>query len=127
MAASACAVATTKPDRSPRSSRARARDSARVGHRDQPRLPAGHRRDTVVDRAAADDVTESNGHVLAADISGSVWKLLVDIGAMVAAGVEAMKTEFAAHTPVACRIASLRGRQGSLITAGERLAVTEAA
>ena len=61
-----------------------------------------------------------------------MWKLLVDIGAMVAAGdpimiVEAMKTEFAVHAPVAGGIASLRGGQGSLITARERFAVTEAA
>ena len=73
-----------------------------------------------------------DGHVVAADISGSVWKLLVENGATVAAGdpiliVEAMKMEFAVNAPIAGRISSVRCRQGSLINAGDALAVIEAA
>jgi urea carboxylase len=73
-----------------------------------------------------------DGHIVSADISGSVWKLLVENGATVAAGdpiliVEAMKMEFAVNAPVAGRIASVRCRQGSVIAAGDTLAVIEAA
>jgi urea carboxylase len=86
---------------------------------------------TTAANEAADE-GELDGHVVSADISGSVWKLLVDAGATVAAGdailiVEAMKMEFAVHAPVAGRISSLRCKQGSLITAGDALAVIEVA
>ncbi len=82
--------------------------------------------------AAPVDDGELDGHVVSADISGSVWKLLVDVDATVAAGdpiliVEAMKMEFAVHAPVAGRIASMRCRQGSVIAAGDALAVIETA
>ncbi len=74
----------------------------------------------------------ANDHIVAADISGSVWKLLVDAGATVAAGdpmliVEAMKMEFAVHAPVGGRVRSLRCKQGSVVSAGDALAVIEAA
>jgi urea carboxylase len=87
--------------------------------------------EAAIDTAATNDATQIAGHVVAADISGSVWKLLVEAGALVAAGdpiliVEAMKMEFAVHAPVAGRISSLRCKQGSLVSAGNALAIIEA-
>ncbi len=78
------------------------------------------------------DGGDIDGHVVSADISDSVRKMLVDIGATVAAGdpilvVEAMKMEFAVNAPVAGRISSVHCRQGSVIAAGDTLAVIEVA
>jgi urea carboxylase len=85
-----------------------------------------------IEVAVIDDGAAADGHTVAADISGSVWKLLVDAGALVAEGdpmliVEAMKMEFAVHSPVAGRVRSLRCKQGSVVAAGDALAVIEVA
>lgn len=92
-----------------------------------PAVPVDH-----VPYAIAGDLEVLDGHVVAADISGSVWKVLVEPGAEVAAGeamliVEAMKMEFAVHAPVAGRVRSLRCRPGSIVAAGDALAVIEPA
>lgn len=73
-----------------------------------------------------------DGHVVAADISGNIWKLLVAAGARVEAGeplliVEAMKMEFAIHAPVAGTVRSLHCQQGRQVNAGDPLLVIEPA
>ncbi|MBQ1783239.1 MAG: urea carboxylase [Gammaproteobacteria bacterium] len=73
-----------------------------------------------------------DGHVVAADISGNIWKLLVEAGKAVEAGdplliVEAMKMEFAVHAPVSGTVRSLHCQQGRPVSAGDPLLVIEPA
>ena len=75
---------------------------------------------------------EVDGRKVAADIHGSVWRVLVEEGQVVAAGdavviLEAMKTELRVSAPVAGTIRSIRCRQGRPVTAGETLLVMEEA
>lgn len=84
----------------------------------------------ALDRPAGADDEEIDGYVVSADISGNVWKLLVEEGHEVAAGdplliVEAMKMEFAVNASVSGRITSVRCQQGSIVNAGEALIVIE--
>ncbi|MDR3415755.1 MAG: urea carboxylase [Nevskia sp.] len=77
-------------------------------------------------RAAAAEPVE--GHVVAADISGNVWKLLAELGAEVRRGeallvIEAMKMEFAVHAPVTGVVRAVHCRQGRPVSAGEVLIV----
>jgi len=69
-----------------------------------------------------------DGHVVAAEISGNVWKLLVEPGAQVQRGdallvIEAMKMEFAVHAPAAGTVQVVHCRQGRPVAAGEALMV----
>ncbi|WP_458094000.1 urea carboxylase [Roseomonas sp. WA12] len=78
------------------------------------------------------EVEETDGQKVAADIHGSVWKVLVEEGQVVAAGdavviLEAMKTELRVSAPVSGTIRSIRCRQGRPVTAGETLLVMEEA
>ncbi|RZU38183.1 urea carboxylase [Fluviicoccus keumensis] len=71
-------------------------------------------------------------HLVSADISGNVWKLLVEVGHAVEAGeplviLEAMKMEFPVHAPVTGTVRALHCRPGKQIGAGEALLVIEPA
>ncbi|MDP2227779.1 MAG: urea carboxylase [Moraxellaceae bacterium] len=81
--------------------------------------------ETLVDISATIEVDES-GHLVSADISGNVWKLLVEPGHKVEAGtplviLEAMKMEFPVHAPVAGTVRALHCRPGKAISAGDAL------
>ncbi|MDH2236733.1 urea carboxylase [Pigmentiphaga sp. GD03639] len=72
---------------------------------------------------AHDDPT---GSIVAADITGNVWKLLVEPGATVKAGdslliLEAMKMEFHISAPHDGLVKSLHCRPGMMISAGDPL------
>ena len=65
-------------------------------------------------------------HAVEADISGNIWKLLVEPGQNVKAGeplliVEAMKMEFAVHAPFDGVVQSIKCRAGRPVQAGEPL------
>lgn len=71
-------------------------------------------------------VAADGGHLVAADISGNVWKMLVDVGHQVEAGqalviLEAMKMEFSVYAPVSGQVRALHCRPGKSITAGEAI------
>jgi urea carboxylase len=73
----------------------------------------------------------ASGQPVAADIHGSVWKVLVAEGQAVQAGeavviLEAMKTELRIAAPISGTIRSIRCRPGRPVTAGETLLVMEA-
>ena len=66
------------------------------------------------------------GHLVMADISGNVWKLLVETGSRIEAGepmviLEAMKMEFTIHAPVSGFVRALHCQTGKPIAAGEAL------
>jgi urea carboxylase len=70
--------------------------------------------------------------LVAADINGSVWKILVEEGQQIEAGdpvviLEAMKTELRLYAPVAGKILSVYCRQGRQVAAGDRLVLIEPA
>ncbi|VXB01334.1 Urea carboxylase [Pseudomonas sp. 8BK] len=82
-----------------------------------------------------DEDGDNDGHMVNAEMSGSVWKVLVEPGQQVEAGtpllvVEAMKMELAVTAPVAGTVKSLRCAPGKAVTPGDALlllAPTEAA
>jgi urea carboxylase len=66
-----------------------------------------------------------------ADISGNIWKLLVEPGQSVKAGeplliVEAMKMEFAIYAPVAGVVSRISCKAGRPVQAGDALLYIEA-
>ncbi|MFU8838413.1 MAG: urea carboxylase [Thiohalomonadaceae bacterium] len=66
--------------------------------------------------------------LLSAEITGSVWKYLVEPGASVQAGeplliLEAMKMEFSVSAPAAGTVVSLHGKVGGAISHGDPLVV----
>ncbi|MFO7704290.1 MAG: urea carboxylase [Halopseudomonas sp.] len=74
--------------------------------------------------------TEVDGLAVTADISGSIWKLLVVAGQQVEANqplliVEAMKMEFAVHAERSGRIGSVHCAPGNQVNAGDLLLVME--
>jgi len=76
--------------------------------------------------AMAEDDADLDGHLVAAEMSGSVWKVLVEPGQHVEAGtpllvVEAMKMELAVTAPVAGTVKSLRCAPGKAVTPGDAL------
>ena len=76
--------------------------------------------------ANTDDDADLDGHLVAAEMSGSVWKVLVEPGQHVEAGtpllvVEAMKMELAVTAPVAGTVKSLRCAPGKAVTPGDAL------
>ncbi|GAA4338637.1 urea carboxylase [Pigmentiphaga soli] len=78
------------------------------------------------DEAPPLDAAELEGHVVAADISGNVWKLVVEAGAEVKAGepllvLEAMKMEFHIAAPHDGVVMALHCKTGMLINAGDPL------
>ncbi|MFI8745439.1 urea carboxylase [Pseudomonas sp. NPDC077186] len=73
-----------------------------------------------------EDDADLDGHLVAAEMSGSVWKVLVEPGQHVEAGtpllvVEAMKMELAVTAPVAGTVKALRCAPGKAVTPGDAL------
>ena len=82
--------------------------------------------DALAEESPVATVMGEGGHLVAADISGSVWKLLVEPGVRVTIGdplliLEAMKMEFPVHAPAAGIIKTLHCRPGRSIAAGDAL------
>lgn len=72
-----------------------------------------------------------DGHPVHADIHGSIWKILVEVGQAIEAGVplvvlEAMKTEVQMVAPVSGTIVAIHCRPGRQVAAGDLLLVIEA-
>lgn len=87
--------------------------------------------ETLIEEEIAITVAEG-GHLVAADISGNVWKLLVEAGSRIEAGeplviLEAMKMEFPIHSPVSGTVRTLHCRPGKSISAGDALIEIELA
>ncbi|MDZ5602454.1 urea carboxylase [Pseudomonas sp. RP23018S] len=73
-----------------------------------------------------DEAQAVDGHLVSADLCGSVWKVLVEPGQHVQAGatllvVEAMKMELAVLAPVAGTVTSVRCQPGKAIAPGDAL------
>ncbi len=78
----------------------------------------------------APPIEDGAGHVVASDISGSIWKLLIEAGTVVKAGdplliVEAMKMEFSICAPIDGTVCALHCRAGKQVAAGDTLVVIE--
>ncbi|MDX1803745.1 MAG: urea carboxylase [Alcanivorax sp.] len=76
------------------------------------------------------DIGEVDGHLISAEISGNVWKLLVEEGAQVNEGqplviVEAMKMEFEITANVAGTVTGLHCQPGAIINAGDPVLVID--
>ena len=76
------------------------------------------------------DIGEVDGHLVSAEISGNVWKLLVEEGATVEQGqtlviVEAMKMEFEITASAGGKITGLHCKPGAIINAGDPVAVID--
>ncbi|MDR3429890.1 urea carboxylase [Silvimonas sp.] len=77
-----------------------------------------------------EDAVGDGHHIVSADLCGSIWKVLVEVGQRVDAGsplivVEAMKMELAVNAPFAGTVRSIRALPGKSVTPGERLLVLE--
>jgi urea carboxylase len=73
-----------------------------------------------------------DGHLVSSDIHGNVWKVLVEEGQSIEAGMpivilEAMKTELSINAPLAGIVRTLYCRAGRQVTTGDRLLVIEPA
>ncbi len=73
---------------------------------------------------------EVEGHAVTADISGNIWKLLVEPGQMVEVDqplliVEAMKMEFSVYADRAAKVSSIHCAPGKQVNAGDLLVVLE--
>lgn len=80
----------------------------------------------------ANDDLPPNARSVATAVPGSVWKLLVAEGDVVAAGdtllvVESMKMEFVIASPCAGTVLRMRCREGSAVAAGQQLVVLQIA
>ncbi|HWJ72959.1 MAG TPA: urea carboxylase [Kaistia sp.] len=80
----------------------------------------------------ADDAIPEGMQPISAQMTGNVWKILVEEGSMVEAGqpvviVESMKMEMEITTPVAGRITGLRCQPGRTVRAGDVVALLEGA
>jgi urea carboxylase len=74
---------------------------------------------------------EVDGHAVTADISGNIWKLLVEPGQLVEPDqplliVEAMKMEFSVYADRAAKISAIHVEPGKQVNAGDLLLVLEA-
>ncbi|MCJ8139104.1 urea carboxylase [Falsirhodobacter halotolerans] len=74
---------------------------------------------------------EVAGDAILAELHGSIWKVLVDEGQIVAEGqpiiiLEAMKTEITVTATVAGTVARVHARPGRTVATGDRLLVIEA-
>jgi urea carboxylase len=74
---------------------------------------------------------EVDGHAVTADISGNIWKLLVEPGQMVEVDqplliVEAMKMEFSVYADRTAKVGSIHCEPGKQVNAGDLLLVLEA-
>jgi len=73
---------------------------------------------------------EFDGHAVTADISGNIWKLLVEPGQMVEIDqplliVEAMKMEFSVYADRVAKVTSIHCTPGKPVNAGDLLVVLE--
>ena len=73
---------------------------------------------------------EIDGHAVTADISGNIWKLLIEPGQMVEADqplliVEAMKMEFSVYADRTAKVGSIHCEPGKQVNAGDLLLVLE--
>lgn len=73
---------------------------------------------------------EVDGHAVTADISGNIWKLLVEPGQMVEVDqplliVEAMKMEFSVYADRVAKVTSIHCTPGKPVNAGDLLVVLE--
>lgn len=73
---------------------------------------------------------EVDGHAITADISGNIWKLLVEPGQLVEADqplliVEAMKMEFSVYADRAAKVSAVHCAPGKQVNAGDLLLVLE--
>ncbi len=80
--------------------------------------------------SAVEDDGDLDGHLVSAEMSGSVWKVLVQPGQRVEAGtpllvVEAMKMELAVIAPVAGIVKSVRCQPGKAVIPGDALLLLE--
>jgi urea carboxylase len=87
---------------------------------------------TEVEQEIRVDDEDIDGHLIASDIHGSVWKVLVEEGQTVEAGtpiviLEAMKTELSIAAPLAGTVRTLYCRPGRQVATGDRLLVIEPA
>ena len=76
------------------------------------------------------DIGEVDGHLISAEISGNVWKLLVEEGSQVSEGqplviVEAMKMEFEIVANASGKVTGLHCQPGSIINAGDPVLVID--
>lgn len=76
------------------------------------------------------DIGEVDGHLISAEISGNVWKLLVEEGSQVQKGqtvviVEAMKMEFEIVANTSGKVTGLHCRPGAIINAGDPVMVID--
>src|SRR5690606_18571559 len=81
--------------------------------------------------AVGEEDDDLDGHLVSADMCGSVWKVLVEPGQRVEAGmpllvVEAMKMELAVTAPVAGIVKSVRCAPGKAVTPGDALLLLDA-
>ncbi len=86
--------------------------------------------DKVLAASPAVAPTEVDGHAVTADISGNIWKLLVEPGQTVELDqplliVEAMKMEFSIYADRAARVSAIHCEPGKPINAGDLLLVLE--
>lgn len=73
---------------------------------------------------------EVAGHAVTADISGNIWKLLVEPGQLVEPDqplliVEAMKMEFSVYADRAAKVSAVHVQPGKQVNAGDLLLVLE--
>lgn len=86
--------------------------------------------DAALQVRATSGPIEVNGHAVTADISGNIWKLLVEPGQQVEPDqplliVEAMKMEFAVHADRSARVSAIHCAAGRQVNAGDLLMVLE--
>lgn len=85
----------------------------------------------LADVVVEEDALPENHHPVEADISGNIWKLLVEPGQRVQAGdplliVEAMKMEFNVYAPLDGQVSRIICKAGRPVQAGEALLYIEA-
>lgn len=78
----------------------------------------------------APDGLEVDGHAVAADLCGNLWKVLVELGQRVDAGqellvVEAMKMELTVTAPISGTVKAIRCQPGKAVNPGDTLVLLE--
>lgn len=85
---------------------------------------------TTLINISPDEEVNPDHHRVNADMSGSVWKVLVEAGQTVHAGmplvvIEAMKIELAIHAPISGTVAAIRCQSGQPVIPGDALLFLE--
>ena len=86
--------------------------------------------DAALQARPAEAPVEINGHPVTAEISGNIWKLLVEPGQRIEPNqplliVEAMKMEFAVHAERSATVVAVHCQAGRPVNAGDLLLVLE--